>query len=139
MQLSSFRGRKISGYLEANVGEFYTGNRQRFELGTNININKHLNFNVDWQRNYVQLPEESFMTDEIGGRIDYAFNPKLNSSIYAQWNTEDDDIVVNYRINWIPKIGSWFYFVINQEFDTSDGITLERTTIMGKLIWRFAL
>ncbi len=139
LQLSSFRGRKISGYLEANVGEFYTGNRQRFELGTNININKHLNFNVDWQRNYVQLPEESFMTDEIGGRIDYAFNPKLNSSIYAQWNTEDDDIVVNYRINWIPKIGSWFYFVINQEFDTSDGITLERTTIMGKLIWRFAL
>ncbi len=139
LQLSSFRGRKISGYLEANVGEFYTGNRQRFELGTNININKHLNFNFDWQRNYVQLPEKSFMTDEIGGRIDYAFNPKLNSSIYAQWNTEDDDIVVNYRINWIPKIGSWFYFVINQEFDTSDGITLERTTIMGKLIWRFAL
>ena len=46
---------------------------------------------------------------------------------------------MNYRINWIPKIGSWFYFVVNQEFDTSDGITLERTTIMGKLIWRFAL
>jgi len=139
LQLSSFKGRKVSGYFEGNVGEFYTGNRQRIELGTNININRHLNFNFDWQRNYIQLPEKSFDTDEIGGRIDYAFNPKLNSSIYAQWNTEDDDIVVNYRINWIPKIGSWFYFVVNQEFDTSDGITLERTTIMGKLIWRFAL
>ncbi len=139
LQFSSFKGRKISGYFEANVGEFYTGNRQRFELGTKININKHLNFNIDWQQNFVQLPEKEFSTDEIGGRVDYAFNPKLNSSIYAQWNTEDDDIVVNYRINWIPKIGSWFYFVVNQEFDTSDGVKLERTTIMGKLIWRFAL
>jgi len=139
LQASSFRGRKISGYLEINAGQFYTGNRQRFETGTHLNINKHLNFNVDWQRNYVQLPGTSLVTDEVGGRIDYAFNPKLNSSIYAQWNTEDDDIVVNYRINWIPKIGSWFYFVVNQEFNTSDGITLERTTIMGKLIWRFAL
>jgi len=45
----------------------------------------------------------------------------------------------NYHINWIPKTGSWFYFVVNQGFDTNDGITLERTTIMGKLIWRFAL
>ena len=136
---SSFRGRKISGALEVNVGEFYTGNRQRFELNTNFNINRHLNFNVDWQRNYVQLPGKSFFTDEIGGRIDYAFNPKLQSSVYAQWNTEDDDILINYRINWIPKIGSYFYFVINQEFNTDNGIKLERTTIMGKLIWRFAL
>ncbi len=139
LQASSFRGRKVSGYLEVNIGEFYTGDRQRFETGANLNINKHLNFNLDWQRNYIQLPGTSLVTDEVGGRIDYAFNPKLNSSIYAQWNTEDDDIVVNYRINWIPKIGSWFYFVVNQEFNTADGVKLERTTIMGKLIWRFAL
>lgn len=101
--------------------------------------NKQLNFNIDWRRNFVQLPEKDFSTDEIDGQVDHAFNPKLNSSIYAQWNTEDDDILVNYRINWIPKIGSWFYFVVNQEFDTSDGVKLGRTTIMGKLIWRFPL
>jgi hypothetical protein len=139
LQMSSYRGRKISGALEVNVGQFYTGNRQRFELASNFNINKHLNFSADWQRNYVQLPGVSLVTDEVGGRIDYAFNPKLQSSVYAQWNTEDDDIVVNYRINWIPKIGSWFYFVVNQEFNTSNGLKLERTTIMGKLIWRFTI
>ena len=139
LQMSSFRGRKISGDLKINVGEFYTGNRQRLEINSYFNVNKHLNFNVDWQRNYIQLPEKSFTTDEIGGRIDYAFNPKLQSSVFAQWNTEDEDILINYRINWIPKIGSYFYFVVNQEFDTNDGIKLKRTTILGKLIWRFAL
>ncbi len=84
LQFSSFRGRKISGSLLVNAGEFYTGNRQRFKINTNFNVNKHLNFNFDWQRNYVQLPEKSFETDEIGGRIDYAFNPKVQSNIYAQ-------------------------------------------------------
>jgi len=136
---SSFRGRKISADLAINVGEFYTGDRQRFRVNTYFNINKHLNFNFDWQRNFVQLPEESFVTDEIGGRIDYAFNPKLQSSVYGQWNTEDETILLNYRINWIPKIGSYFYFVVNQEFDTNGGVKIKRTTILGKLIWRFAL
>ena len=94
---------------------------------------------VDWQRNFIQLPEKSLNTDELGGRIDYAFNPKLQTSIFAQWNNEDDVVLVNYRINWIPKIGSFFYFVINQAYDTNNGIKLERTTVLGKLIWRFAI
>ena len=98
-----------------------------------------MNFSLDWERNYVELLQESFTTDEIGGRIDYAFNPKLQTSLFAQWNTEDSNILLNYRVNWIPKIGSFFYFVVNQEINTDGSISLERTTILGKLIWRFAL
>ena len=139
LQFSSFRGRKIAAAIEANVGGFYTGKRQRFELNTFYNVNKHLNINVDWQRNYLQFPEQSFITDEIGGRVDYAFNPKLQTSLFAQWNTQDETILVNYRLNWIPKIGSYFYFVVNQELNTDGRLQLERTTIIGKLIWRFAL
>jgi len=139
VQFSSFRGRKISTELEVNVGEFYTGDRQQLEIYTYFNFSKHLNIGIDWERNYIQLPEKSFSTDELGGRLDYAFNPKLQTSIFAQWNNEDNNILVNYRINWIPKIGSFFYFVINQEYSTDGSISLERTTVLGKLIWRFAL
>ncbi len=139
IQFNSFRGRKIAAQTKINIGEFYTGLRQRFELYTFINLNRHLNVGFDWQRSYIQLPEKSFITDELGGRVDYAFNPKLQTSLFAQWNNEDDDILVNYRINWIPKIGSFFYFVINQEYNTDNGISIERTTIIGKLIWRFAI
>ena len=114
-------------------------NRQEFGFVTFFNFNKHLNVSFDWQRNIIDLPAESFTTDEIGGRIDYAFNPKLQTSFFAQWNNEDNNILVNYRINLIPKIGSFFYFVINQEFNTENTIKLERTTIIGKLIWRFAI
>ncbi|MCD4773652.1 MAG: carbohydrate binding family 9 domain-containing protein [Bacteroidales bacterium] len=139
VQFSTFKGRKISAYACVNIGEFYTGHRQEYELYTNFNLSRRLNLGFDWQRNYVQLPQKSFTTDELGGRIDYAFNPKLQTSLFTQWNNEDKNILVNYRINWIPKIGSFFYFVINQEYTTDNGIKLERTTIIGKLIWRFAL
>ena len=139
MILSTFRGRKISTFIIGSVGEFYTGHRQKIGLYPSFNINKHLNISLDWEKNYIKLPEHSFTTDEVGGTITYAFNPKLQTGLFAQWNNETENILVNYRINWIPKIGSYFYFVINQEFNTTDGITLERTTILGKLIWRFTL
>lgn len=139
IQFSTFRGRKITTDASINIGEFYTGHRQEYEFYIHLNFNKHLNIGVDWQRNYIQLPQKSFTTDEVGGRIDYAFNPKLQTSMFAQWNNENNNVIVNYRINWIPKIGSYFYFVINQEFNTDNGIKVERTTIIGKLIWRFAL
>ncbi len=139
IKFNSFKGRKIAVESTINVGEFYTGHRQEYELYTYINFNRHLNIGFDWQRNNVQLPQKSFTTDALGGRIDYAFNPKLQTSLFTQWNNEDKNIILNYRINWIPKIGSYFYFVINQELNTNNGIKVEQTTIIGKLIWRFAL
>ncbi|RLD84336.1 MAG: hypothetical protein DRJ07_05070, partial [Bacteroidetes bacterium] len=60
-------------------------------------------------------------------------------SLFTQWNNEDNNVLMNFRINWIPKIGTFFYFVINQEYDTNNSIKLVRTTIIGKLIWRFTL
>lgn len=138
-EFSTFKGRKISGEISVSIGEFYTGSRQEIQLNLNFNLNKRLNIGLDWERNYLQFPEKSLKTDGIGGRIDYSFNPKFQSSLFAQWNNEDNIILLNYRINWIPEIGSFFYFVINQEISTDGKIKLERTTIMAKLIWRFAI
>ncbi|NOR88341.1 MAG: hypothetical protein GQ527_12100, partial [Bacteroidales bacterium] len=50
-QLSSFKGRKIAAEAEVSIGEFYTGDRQQFEIYTYFNFNKHLNIGVDWERN----------------------------------------------------------------------------------------
>lgn len=135
VQMSSFKGRSVSGSGEIRFGEFYTGQRTTLEFDMNFNLNKHLNISLDWEKNYITVSQNSFTTDEIGGRIDYSFNPKLATSLYAQWNNEDDNILLNYRINWIPKIGSFFYFVINQSINTeNNGFEIERTTVLGKLI-----
>ena len=140
VQLETFPGRKLSGEFYFNMGEFYTGKRTRLSTEVNLNINNHWNLSAEWSRNYLYFDDLDFVTDEVGGRVIYAYNPKLNTSLFGQWNNEDDEILLNYRINWIPKIGSDFYFVINQVIETGNNtLKLAQTTILAKLIWRFAL
>jgi len=140
VQLESFPGRKLSGEFYINSGSFYTGERTRISTEANLNFNRHWNLSAEWSRNYLYFDELNFITDEIGGRIIYAYNPKLNTSLFGQWNNEDDEMLFNFRINWIPKIGSDFYFVVNQLIDTKDNsIKFTQTTVLAKLIWRFAM
>ena len=140
VQFETFQGRKLSGEFFINWGDFYTGRRTRLSTAANYNVNKHWNLSAEWSRNYLYFDILDFITDEVGGRVIYAYNPKLNTSLYGQWNNEDDEILFNFRINWIPKIGSDFYFVVNQVVDTKgNGFRFTRTTILAKLIWRFAM
>ncbi len=80
------------------------------------------------------------MATEISGRVSYAYSPKLNSGLFGQWNSEDEEVLLNFRFNWIPKIGSDFYFIVNQQLSTADQkLKLEGTTVMAKFVWRFAI
>lgn len=139
-EFHSFDGRPVNVGIEYEKGSFYTGSRSNIEMYLNLSINRHLSLSADWSRNNLDMPEGYFKVNEFGGRINYAFNPKLNTSLFAQWNNEDKEVVLNGRINWIPKIGSFFYFVVNQHIDTANNsFKLTRTTILAKLIWRFAV
>jgi len=140
VQFETFRGRKISAEVYVNWGDFYTGKRTRLGLEANLNLNKHWNLSAEWDRNYLDFDALNYVTDEISGRVIYAYNPKLNTSLFGQWNNEDDEVLLNFRINWIPKIGSDFYFVVNQLIETGNNtLKFTETVIMAKLIWRFAL
>lgn len=139
LQFESYSGRDIVFESAVDWGEFYTGTRMTLENSVEFDIGEHFNMSADWERNRIDLPEGSFVTDEIGGRMEYEFTTNLNTSLYGQWNNEDDEVVLNFRINWIPQIGSDFYFVINQLLNTEGNkVRMEKTTILAKLIWRFA-
>jgi hypothetical protein len=77
---------------------------------------------------------------EFSTRILYAFSPRLNASVFAQINTEEDYIGYNFKIHWIPKIGSDFYLVFNQAYnDKLIREQLEETSAAMKLVWRIAI
>ena len=141
IQLDTYRGRKASVGTFLNWGDFYTGKRTRIHVEGMLNINKHLNISADWRKNLITLQQDHFTTDELGGRVEYAFSPRVYTSIFGQWNNEEQEIIMNYRFNWNPKPGAYFYFVINQEVGTGgpSGWVNNSITIMAKLIWRFAV
>ena len=140
IQANTFSGRKLSFGMETSWGSFYTGKRFEFSLETRLKVNKHFNLRADYGYNRLRFPEGAFATHEFGGRTEYAFTTKLYTSLFGQWNNEDEELLFNFRVNWIPVIGSDFYLAINQLFDTSGGtMRLENTTILSKLVWRFVL
>jgi hypothetical protein len=139
IQFSTFSGRRISLRNEFSTGGYYTGNRLQNEVYLKLNVNKHLNLSVDYAWNRLDFGDGSFTTRETGGRIDYAFTPKLYTSLYSQWNNEDEEIVMNFRLTWIPKVGSDFYLAVNHTVDTGRP-TWRRvdTAILAKFVFRLA-
>ena len=72
--------------------------------------------------------------------MEYAINPNAFGSLLTQWNTAQNELNFNFRLQVIPKIGTDFYFIVNQIYDTqTQQLDLKRGTILGKLIWRFTL
>ena len=140
LQFATFEGRPVYGFLFVNWGDFYTGKRTEWFIRSTFQINKNINISSDFTQNYITLPQGSFTVNEFGGRVDLAISPDLFGSIFGQWNNDDNEVVLNFRVNWIPTPGTNFFFVVNQSFDTKDsGWRSIDTTVLTKLIWRFVL
>lgn len=135
----TFDARKV--YIRAGYswGDFYTGKGKSLGVEWGWNINKHINLEAEYGFNDLDLPQGSLFTNELSARVRYAFSTKLNVSLFTQWNSEEDLLGFNFRLHWIPKIGSDFYFVINQNYGERLPLRrVQQTNAAAKLVWRFA-
>lgn len=140
LQFATFEGRPVYGFLFFQWGEFYNGNRTEWSLRNVFQINKHISLSSDYTHNFISLPGGDFTVDEFGGRVNLALTPDLFGSVFGQWNTDDQLILLNFRVNWIPTPGTNFYLVLNQGFDTRETRwKTTNTTLLTKLIWRVVL
>lgn len=46
----------------------------------------------------------------------------FSTSLFAQWNNEDKEINFNFRLHWIPSLGSEVYLVYNELLDSQERI-----------------
>jgi hypothetical protein len=139
LELDSFSGRRLSGDLEISGGGFYAGERLTWAASGRLKLNKHLTLQGDWEYNRVTLEDDAFGVTEVGGRADFAFTPTLFGAVAGQWNNEDEEVILNLRLNWIPRPGSDLFLVINQQAETWESRwNPVQTTILSKLVWRVA-
>ncbi|NPA44992.1 MAG: carbohydrate binding family 9 domain-containing protein [Chlorobi bacterium] len=141
LQFETNQSRKLWLALLFNWGGFYDGKIRTFESEVGFNINKHLNINANYTLNKVILTDNTIYTNELATYINYAFTTKLNVSFFGQWNSLDDVLLFNFRLHWLPKIGSDIYLVYNTNYDEpiKQIDILKPTTSTGiiKLVWRF--
>ncbi|MGB2868745.1 MAG: DUF5916 domain-containing protein [Bacteroidota bacterium] len=139
VQLETNQGRPVSFAGNYSWGGFYNGQRQEYELASQLRVGGSLIMNLDYTRNSVQFATSDFLTNEAGASLSYGFSPLLNSSLLVQWNNEENEVNMNFRIHWIPEIGSDVFLVYNQLFDALGNLQPSRTTILLKVAYLFVL
>ena len=137
--LHTGRGRALQVDFNYSTGNYYTGNRNSYGSSINWSINKHLNIFSDYSYNRISLSNGNFTTNEVGTRLKYDFSTKINSSIFAQWNNEQNLVNINYRIKWEPKVGSDLYLVINHLLSTEGTLQTKDIAILAKVVWLFII
>jgi len=80
-------------------------------------VNPHLGLGGDWTYHRIDFSDRFLRVHEAAARVDFAVTPNLFGAVATQWNNEDDEAIVNFRLNWIPTPGSDLFLVINQIAD----------------------
>ena len=136
---TSFRtssSRMISGQLQVEFGEFYSGTRRGFLIDATARPNAKLSIEPFIEFNRITLPDEKFDANAFGGRISYSFSTTLFTKLFTQWSTDRDVLSANFLVNYIYRPGSDFYLVFDQNYDTRDGgIKRLGWTVVGKMTY----
>lgn len=137
----TFQGRRIWGGANYSAGDFYTGKIRSLGASVGINVNRHFNLSTNYTYNGIRLPEGKVRIHQLAQYFNVAFNPRLDLAMFVQWNSLDDVLFGNFRLHWIPNIGSDLYIVYNRGYSKLDQLKIRNPDISSgaaKLIWRFA-
>lgn len=136
----TYQARPLSLEYGVTWGDFLDGSRNSYEGELTWRTGKYLSLSADYDYHTFDLANGSFDVHEIGGRASFAFTPELFGSLFGQWNSETEEILVNFRVNWIPAPGTDLFFVVNQAVETQNQRwNPSHTSVLTKLVWRFAL
>ncbi len=140
IQFGTYQGRRVWASASYQWGGYYTGQINRLQTELGINVSRHLNLNTQYNFNSIRLPEGNEDTHELAQFINYAFSAKLGIAYFVQWNSVADYLAGNFRLHWIPKVGTDFFLVLNQSYSDLNHLDIGKpttTTGVVKLVWRF--
>jgi hypothetical protein len=126
LDYSSNRGRGLSGNVKISSGEFWDGQSWSAEGGFELRPNYHLDVNLTFSRNQVDLPAGDFSTTLVGLRFLYAFTSNAFLNSFLQYNRTTNEFSANTRFNIIHRPLSDLYVVYNEQRGTISGLLLGR-------------
>jgi hypothetical protein len=131
--------RPISLNLRYLWGDFYDGTKNTVESAMNVKINRYFTFISEISYNDLIVNSKSFNTREYNLRLNTNISTRLNARTYIQWNNEDKIVNLNFRIHFIPQIGSDIYFVYNHLWDGFQDYDTSYNTGICKIAYRIIL
>ncbi len=127
--------RFVSVQLKSEWGDFFNGTRTEFDTELKFKVNKYFSFSNTIIYNNFHLNSNNFETKEYGMRLNANYSTRLTSKTFIQWNNETKEFNLNFRIHFIPKIGSDIYFVYNHLLDGYNDYRTSYNTAITKIAY----
>jgi hypothetical protein len=122
--------RVLSADVSVSAGDFYAGRSWEAEGALRLRLQPHVLASVEYGRSSVRLPgaalvredstdpaellrEARFAAQTARARLDVAASPRLNTTLFAQWDNESARVALNARVRWTTSPGSDAYLVWN--------------------------
>ncbi len=128
---------RINLELDAEAGQYYTGNFQRItgQMGLRMGYLANVSINFNYAR--IRLPEPQSDADLIlvGPRIDLTVTKKLFWTTFVQYNNQIDNININTRFQWRYAPVSDFFLVYTDNYFPGDFVPKQRSLVLKLNYW----
>ncbi len=113
-------GRLLRTGIFATTGPFYDGWQLAMGTHPEWTVSPHLSLSGSYNFNRGWFPERdrTFTAHLLGLRAKVAFNTRLSTSAFVQFNSADHEVGVNLRLRYNPREGTDLYLVYNDLLNT---------------------
>ena len=111
--LMTNQAKAVSLNLQTFFGGFFSGHRKTITPTISFRAGQALTGSLSYQRNDVDLPQGSFVTNLIRSRLSYSFTPRLFVQSLVQYNDRADVWSMNLRLGWIQAANTGLFIVYN--------------------------
>jgi len=109
------RNRAASASVSGSLQRIWDGRVSSFTGALGLKGGSHLSLSGSYTRAEASLPGGGFVAHVAGARVGWAFSTRLSTQVYAQYNTLERRLVLNFRLRFIHRPGSDLYVVFNEE------------------------
>ncbi len=123
--------------IDFSNGEFFNGNRLNIAAGLTFRFPPIVQIELNGEFNRVTLPEPYNDSDLylIGPRIDLTLTNQLFFTTFIQYNTQEDNLGHNSRLQWRFKPVSDLFIVYTDNYVTTDFATRNRALVLKLSYW----
>lgn len=138
IQYNTDRSRKLSGSVSANFGRFYDGRLTTFYTDVRFAPSPHTALTLDYELNRAGSLGANNMDKDVhlySGGLRLAAGPKLQGTVFYQYNSLNKTGRWNARLSWEYRPLSFLYLVIN---DSRSDLGMDRfrtTGAIAKVNW----
>ena len=139
MRYMAFRGRKIAGSLEFEKGGFFDGTITSFEVSPTFRPNAKLSIGPGFEWNRISRQNSTFITRELNTQVNYSLSQKWLTRTTIILNSQDKEVLVNFRLNYIFRPGDDLFVVYSESRNYGERSGLLNRALIVKLTYSLDL